>query len=78
MSETAISEAARSATAPQAKIAPVAAAQRIETLDILRGFAVLGILAVNAVAFAWPAMMNSGGVAVPFSMEGANRAAVSK
>jgi len=76
MSETAISEAARSATAPQARIAPVAAAQRIETLDILRGFAVLGILAVNAIAFAWPAMMNSGGVAVPFSMEGANRAAV--
>ncbi len=76
MSETTIPEAARSATAPETRIAPVAAAQRIEILDILRGFAVLGILAVNAIAFAWPAMMNSGGVAVPFSMEGANRAAV--
>ena len=32
--------------------APVAGAQRIETLDVLRGFAVLGILAVNIGYFA--------------------------
>jgi uncharacterized protein len=77
MSETAtIQEAAAPALTPHAKSAPVSAAQRIETLDILRGFAVLGILAVNAIAFAWPGMMNAGGVAAPFSMEGANRAAV--
>jgi uncharacterized protein len=58
------------------KAAPVASAQRIETLDILRGFAVLGILAVNAIAFAWPAMMDTSSATVPFSMEGANRVAV--
>src|SRR5690606_27611424 len=33
---------------------PVAAAHRIVTLDVLRGAAVLGILAVNAAAFALP------------------------
>lgn len=38
------------ATAPQ----PVAARDRIATLDVLRGVAVLGILAVNAAAFALP------------------------
>ena len=36
---------------------PVAADQRIVTLDVLRGAAVLGILAVNAAAFALPMMM---------------------
>lgn len=35
---------------------PVAANQRIVTLDVLRGAAVLGILAVNAAAFALPMM----------------------
>lgn len=35
---------------------PVAADQRIVTLDVLRGAAVLGILAVNAAAFALPMM----------------------
>lgn len=39
-----------------AQPAPVAAAQRIVTLDVLRGAAVLGILAVNAAAFALPMM----------------------
>lgn len=34
--------------------APVAEKDRIRNLDMLRGWAVLGILAVNAVAFAWP------------------------
>jgi uncharacterized protein len=43
-------------------IGPVAVARRIETLDILRGFAVLGILAVNAIAFAWPGQMPAGGL----------------
>jgi uncharacterized protein len=33
---------------------PIDAAERILTLDVLRGFAVLGILAVNAAAFALP------------------------
>jgi uncharacterized protein len=34
--------------------APVAAADRIETLDVLRGFALLGILAMNIRAMAAP------------------------
>ncbi|CAN5427370.1 DUF418 domain-containing protein [soil metagenome] len=55
---------------------PVAVRDRIETLDILRGFAVLGILAVNAIAFAWPGTMDTGSATVPFSMEGANRVAI--
>jgi uncharacterized protein len=38
--------------APVPAAAPVAGAQRIETLDVLRGFAVLGILAVNISYFA--------------------------
>lgn len=35
-------------------IAPVAAAQRIDTLDFIRGIAVMGILAANIVAFGQP------------------------
>ncbi len=34
--------------------APVAASDRLFSLDMVRGFAVLGILAVNAMTFAWP------------------------
>ena len=34
--------------------APVAAADRLETLDVLRGFALLGILAMNIRAMAAP------------------------
>jgi uncharacterized protein len=33
---------------------PVARNERIEILDLLRGFALLGILAVNMTAFSWP------------------------
>lgn len=40
--------------APAVRLAPVAPADRIFTLDMLRGWAILGILAVNATAFAWP------------------------
>lgn len=35
--------------------APVPPKDRIYNLDMLRGWAILGILAVNAIAFAWPA-----------------------
>jgi uncharacterized protein len=35
-------------------LTPIAAGERIETLDVLRGFALLGILAVNMNLFAWP------------------------
>lgn len=37
-----------------AEIAPVAAADRIDTLDFIRGIAVMGILAANIVAFGQP------------------------
>lgn len=37
-----------------AAIAPVAAAERIDTLDLIRGLAVMGILAANIVAFGQP------------------------
>jgi uncharacterized protein len=33
---------------------PVSAAERFASVDVLRGFALLGILAMNIVAFAWP------------------------
>lgn len=36
---------------------PVAPKDRIFNLDMLRGWAILGILAVNAIAFAWPAAL---------------------
>ena len=61
---------------PASLVGPVESAQRIETLDILRGFAVLGILAVNAIAFAWPGQMDAGATAVPYEMNTANRWAV--
>ena len=35
-------------------LTPIATAERIETLDVLRGFALFGILTVNMVAFSWP------------------------
>ena len=35
-------------------LAPVSAAERIETLDVLRGFALFGILTVNMALFSWP------------------------
>ena len=35
-------------------LAPTEARDRIFQLDVLRGWAILGILAVNAIAFAWP------------------------
>ena len=38
----------------QAALAPVGPKDRIYNLDMLRGWAILGILAVNAISFAWP------------------------
>ncbi len=35
-------------------LSPVSSGERIETLDVLRGFALFGILTVNIVAFSWP------------------------
>ena len=46
------------ATAPEVQPAPcatpVSGAERFYSVDVLRGFALLGILAMNIVAFAWP------------------------
>ena len=36
------------------RLGPITVKDRIFTLDMLRGWAILGILAVNAMAFAWP------------------------
>jgi len=54
--------------------APVAAGSRVETLDVLRGFALLGILAMNIRAMSGPA----GAYLYPYALwdyEGASRAA---
>ncbi|HEV2083386.1 MAG TPA: DUF418 domain-containing protein [Brevundimonas sp.] len=44
-------------TLEPARLAPISETDRIRNLDMLRGWAVLGILAVNAVAFAWPSLL---------------------
>ncbi|WP_420470447.1 DUF418 domain-containing protein [Brevundimonas sp. FT23042] len=41
------------------RLAPIALKDRIFTLDMLRGWAILGILGVNAMAFAWPIALES-------------------
>jgi len=41
-------------TLEAARLGPIAEKDRIRNLDMLRGWAVLGILAVNAAVFAWP------------------------
>lgn len=54
---------------------PVSAKARIFTLDVLRGWAILGILAVNAMAFAWPMALSMGemsGLAPPYPHNAAN------
>ncbi|HWQ85914.1 DUF418 domain-containing protein [Brevundimonas sp.] len=43
--------------AADATLGPVRPADRIFTLDMLRGWAILGILAVNAMSFVWPAAL---------------------
>ncbi|MDP3414638.1 MAG: hypothetical protein Q8S40_01515, partial [Falsiroseomonas sp.] len=45
--------------APSAKLQPVATTDRLFSLDVVRGLAVLGILAVNAMTFAWPWAVSS-------------------
>lgn len=56
------------ADAPQ----PVAVGARIQTLDVLRGVAVLGILAVNAAAFALPMDAAMAPEQSPFPLVGAS------
>jgi uncharacterized protein len=40
--------------APRPEALPVSSAERYFTVDVLRGFALLGILAMNIVSFGWP------------------------
>lgn len=55
------------------RLGPVAPGDRIFTLDVLRGFAILGILAVNATAFAWPMALEMGeGLIPPWPHDHAN------
>ena len=54
-------------------LGPVAPKDRIFTLDMLRGWAILGILAVNAMAFAWPAALEmTPGLIPPYPHDQAN------
>lgn len=57
-------------------LAPTTSGDRILHLDILRGWAVLGILAVNALAFAWPIdLVMDQTLELPWMAEPANRLA---
>ena len=58
-------------TKPMDTPRPVALGARIQTLDVLRGVAVLGILAVNAAAFALPMAAAMAPEQSPFSLVGA-------
>ena len=42
------------AAQPLARAEPVSASQRYFSVDVIRGFALLGILAMNIVGFGWP------------------------
>ncbi|MGO4687942.1 DUF418 domain-containing protein [Brevundimonas sp. 2YAF1] len=55
---------------------PVAARDRIATLDVLRGVAVLGILAVNAAAFALPMAVAMSPEQSPFPLTGSSAVAL--
>lgn len=59
--------------ASDATLGPVKPADRIFTLDMLRGWAILGILAVNAMAFVWPpALEMTPGLTPPYPMNAGN------
>lgn len=61
--------------APKAALKPVEPAARMIELDMLRGWAVLGILAVNAISFAWPAALMFDLGAAPFAVDWGGAAA---
>jgi len=56
-------------------LAPVEAPARIASLDVMRGLAVLGILAVNVVSFGLPFMVYGDADLSPFPVTGANAVA---
>ena len=59
----------------QTTLQPVVAGARVQTLDVLRGAAVLGILAVNAAAFALPMNAAMAPEQSPFPLSGSSAAA---
>lgn len=58
-----------------AALAPIRSGERIATLDTLRGVAILGILAVNAAAFALPFALQMAPEQGPFPVTGDNAVA---
>jgi len=56
-------------------LSPVEPTSRIASLDVMRGLAVLGILAVNVVSFALPFMVYDDASLSPFAVTGANAVA---
>ncbi|MBA3048689.1 DUF418 domain-containing protein, partial [Brevundimonas sp.] len=59
-------------SATVARLAPVAPGDRIFNLDMLRGWAILGILAVNAITFAWPITAGMSEASRPYALAGAD------
>lgn len=57
------------------RLAPIEAGARIPTLDVMRGLAVLGILAVNVVSFGLPFIVYGDADLSPFPVTGANAVA---
>lgn len=60
---------------PRRAPAPLAESQRLESLDVLRGFAVLGILAMNIMSFSGPFAGYANPTVWPLPYEGGNRVA---
>lgn len=61
------------ARAADAALGPVRPKDRIHNLDMLRGWAILGILAVNAVSFGWPAEVLMSEAPPPIELTQADR-----
>lgn len=62
-------------TGGASRLGPIGAQARIPTLDVMRGLAVLGILAVNVVSFGLPFMVYGDADLSPFPLTGANAVA---
>lgn len=70
-----MTESLARAAEPWTLLKPVDPGARMIELDMLRGWAVLGILAVNAIAFAWPATLMFDVHAAPFALDWAGAGA---